>query len=95
MVPVDVMPSVQGAVAGVDLPDIWPDQRQGLRETLKSYTANGAWVEFNEHRKGSLACGMMADIVVMDADIEGTQINDLGKTRAAVTICGGRITFRA
>lgn len=95
VVPVDVMPSVQGAVAGVDLPDIWPDQRQGLRETLKSYTANGAWVEFNEHRKGSLACGMMADIVVMDADIEGTQINDLGKTRAAVTICGGRITFRA
>jgi predicted amidohydrolase YtcJ len=38
---------------------------------------------------------MMADIVVMDADIEGTQLNDLGKTRAAVTICGGRITFRA
>lgn len=95
VVPVDVMPSIQAAVAGVELPDIWPDQRQGLRETLKSYTADNAWVEFNEDRKGQLKPGMMADVVVMDADLEATPPDQLGQTRAAVTICGGRITWEA
>lgn len=95
VVPVDVMPTIQGAVAGVNLPAIWPDNRQSLRETLKSYTADNAWVEFNEHRKGTLARGMMADIVVMDADLEQTAPENLGKTRAAVTICEGRITYQA
>ena len=95
VVPVDVMPSVQAAVAGVPLPEGWPDQGQGLRETLKSYTRDNAWVEFNEARKGCLAPGMMADVVVMDADLEATEPDRLGQTRAAVTICGGRITHRA
>ncbi len=95
VVPVDVMLSVQAAVAGVELPDIWPDQRQGLRETLKSYTCDNAWVEFNEDRKGKLAVGMMADIVVMDHDLEAQPATDLAKARAAVTICGGRITYQA
>lgn len=95
VVPIDVMPTIQGTVAGVELPDIWPDQRQGLRETLKSYTQDNAWVEFNEDRKGQLKPGMLADIVVMDADLEATPPNQLGKTRAAVTICGGRITWEA
>lgn len=95
VVPVDVMPTIQGAVAGVTLPDIWPDQRQTLRETLKSYTQDNAWVEFNENRKGQLAVGMMADIVVMDADIEATDPTELGRTRAAVTICAGHITYQA
>ncbi|WP_299848775.1 amidohydrolase [uncultured Roseovarius sp.] len=95
VVPVDVMLTVQGAVAGVELPDIWPDQRQGLQETLKSYTCDNAWVEFNENRKGKLAAGMMADIVVMDNDLESVPATELAKTRAAVTICGGRITYQA
>ena len=95
VVPVDVMPTIQGAVTGVELPDMWPDQRQGLRETLKSYTTDNAWVEFNEDRKGQLKPGMMADIVVMDADLEATSPDQLGQTRAAVTICGGRITWEA
>ena len=95
VVPVDVMPTIQGAVAGVDLSKAWVDNRQGLRETLRSYTADNAWVEFNEHRKGTLAVGMMADVVVMDADLEATDPTKLGQTCAAVTICGGRITYQS
>lgn len=95
VVPVDVMPTIQAAVAGIDLPPAWVDNRQTLRDTLRSYTADNAWVEFNEARKGTLAAGMMADIVVMDADLEATDPDKLGQTRAAVTICGGRITYRA
>ncbi|MGB3315666.1 MAG: amidohydrolase [Albidovulum sp.] len=95
VVPVDVMPTVKGAVHGADLPPHWPDQRQGLRETLASYTCDNAWVEFNERRKGRLKAGMMADIVVMDRDIEAMPTGDLDKARARVTICGGRVTYDA
>ncbi|WP_425044855.1 amidohydrolase [Primorskyibacter sp. S87] len=95
VVPVDVMPTIQGAVAGVELPDIWPDQRLGLRETLAAYTRDNAWVEFNEHRKGRLRPGMMADIVVMNTDLDSIDPRQLGSARPAVTICGGRITYEA
>lgn len=95
VVPVDVMPTIQGAVAGVELPDIWPDQRIGLRESLAAYTRDNAWVEFNEHRKGRLRAGMMADVVVLDADVENMPPDQIGSAKAAVTICGGRITYEA
>ncbi|MBU2981420.1 amidohydrolase [Lentibacter algarum] len=95
VVPVDVMPTIQGAVAGVELPSVWLDQRLPLREVLAAYTRDNAWVEFNEHRKGRLRVGMMADVVVMDADLDAMPIDQLGSAMPAVTICGGRITFEA
>jgi predicted amidohydrolase YtcJ len=95
VVPVDVMPSVKGAVVRPDLPPEWTDQTSTLRETLESYTATNAWVEFNETRKGKLRAGMMADIVVMDHDLDAMDPNDLDKARAAVTLCGGRTTWEA
>ncbi len=95
VVPVDVMPSVKGAVYRPDLPPEWTDQTSTLRETLESYTALNAWVEFNEHRKGKLVQGMMADVVVMDRDLEAMAPMELDQARAAVTIMGGRITWEA
>ena len=78
-----------------DLPPEWPDQRSTLRDTLDSYTRLNAWVEFNEDRKGRLKPGMMADVVVMDHDLEALDPSELDRARAAVTICGGRITWEA
>jgi len=95
VVPVDVMPSIKGAVWRPDLPPEWPDQRSTLRDTLDSYTRLNAWVEFNEDRKGRLKPGMMADVVVMDHDLEALDPSELDRARAAVTICGGRITWEA
>ena len=94
VVPVDVMPSIKGAVFRAPLPGEYPDQTQTLRESLASYTRDNAWVEFNEHRKGKLAKGMMADVVVMNKDLDALPVENLDTARAAVTICGGRITWQ-
>jgi predicted amidohydrolase YtcJ len=94
VVPVDTMLTVKGAVAGANLPPEWPDQRQSLRETLASYTKDNAWVEFNENKKGRLRAGMMADVVVMDCDLESQPPEMLDQAKAVHTICGGRITFQ-
>ena len=95
VIPVDVMPNVKSAVAPKKLSPPWRDQAQTLHETLESYTAGNAWVEFNENRKGQLKAGMMADIVVMSHDLEAMDPGELDKARAQFTICDGRITWEA
>lgn len=95
VVPVDVMLSIKGAVAGAELPAHWPDQRQTLRDTLASYTRDNAWVEFNEQKKGRLAAGMLADVVVMNQDLESMPVEELDNARAATTLCAGITTYQA
>ncbi len=92
---VEVMPSVKAAVAPIDLGAPWRDQSQSLMDTLRSYTADNAWLEFNESRKGCLKSGMMADIAVMSHDLEALDPERLDTARAALTICNGRITWEA
>ncbi len=95
VVPVDVMPNIQSAVAPLDLGPGWSDQRQGLHDTLAAYTRDNAWVEFNEGQKGVLAPGMMADVAVMDHDLEAMSPDKLGTTKAAMTVCGGSVTYES
>ncbi|WP_116135060.1 amidohydrolase [Tropicimonas sp. IMCC34043] len=95
VIPVDVMETVKSAVAPSPMPAPWRDQRQSLMDTLRSYTADNAWVEFNESRKGRLCPGMMADIAVMSHDLEALAPEDLTTASAQMTICGGTVTWEA
>ncbi|MEM7545738.1 MAG: amidohydrolase [Pseudomonadota bacterium] len=92
VVPVDVMPSIRAAVAPLSFGPAWEGRAQTLRDTFWAMTAGAAWVEFNEHRKGQLRAGMMADVVIMSHDLEALHPEELTEAHAAVTICGGRIT---
>ena len=68
---------------------------QSLLETLAGYTADGAWTEFMEDRKGRIAHGMLADIVVLSDDIEAVDRQAIDKLKPIVTICDGRVTYEA
>ncbi|MDF2233725.1 amidohydrolase [Albimonas sp. CAU 1670] len=95
VMPVDVTTNLKAAVAPMDLGSPWADNTQTLMETLESYTAGNAWIEFNEARKGRLAPGMMADVAVMSHDLEALPPSEIDRARAALTICGGRVTWEA
>ena len=71
------------------------DQRLSLLETLAAYTRTGAWVEFMEDRKGVLKPGYLADIVILDGDVEATPYEGLAAIRPLATICDGRFTYEA
>ena len=71
------------------------DERLSLHETLAAYTKNGAWVEFMEDRKGMLKPGYLADIVVLSADVEATDLARLATVRPVTTMCDGRVTYQA
>lgn len=90
---VEVMTNVKAAIAPMDLGPEWPVQTQTLMETLASYTRDNAWAEFNEDRKGRIAPGLMADVVVMSHDLTKLTPDQITDAAAQTTICAGKVTF--
>ena len=72
----------------------YPGERLALTTAIDAYTSGAAWASFDEQRKGSLAAGMLADLVVLSEDIFEAPASRLASTRVDVTIFDGRIVFR-
>jgi predicted amidohydrolase YtcJ len=71
-----------------------PEERLTMDDCIRAYTVGSAYAEFEEQRKGTLAPGMLADIVVFPADITRMPSKDLLHTQADMTIVGGRIVYQ-
>jgi predicted amidohydrolase YtcJ len=91
--PLDPLLGMQSAMTQVPLEPGCPPQRQGLMDTLAAFTVDGAYTEFAEAKKGRLKAGLLADVVVLDGDIETTPAAELATIKPSVTICDGRVTF--
>lgn len=73
----------------------WPaGERLSLEQALDAYTRGAAWASFDEHRKGSLARDMLADIVILTKDIFSLAPGRLAETDVAVTIFDGKIVYQ-
>lgn len=88
---VNVMRGIQAALTREPYPGC-QDERLGLMQVLRAYTADGARAAHMEELTGVLRAGMAADLVLIDGDIEAIQPDRLGKTGIALTIAGGRVT---
>ncbi len=84
---------MQAAMTAKPLRRDCTSQAQSLMDTLHGFTAAGAYMEFMEDRKGTLKDGYLADVVVLDADMERTPPEAIASVRPVTTICEGRITF--
>lgn len=72
----------------------FPEQRLSLEESLKAYTYGSSFGAFEEHMKGSIEEGKLADFVILDADIFETQPAEWLKTRVNYTLVGGKIVYQ-
>ncbi len=70
-----------------------PEEKVSVEEAVRAYTVNGAWVEFAEGTKGTIAPGKLADLVVLDRDIFTIPPEEIGRAKARWTILGGRIIY--
>ncbi|OYX44864.1 MAG: hydrolase [Rhodobacterales bacterium 32-67-9] len=70
------------------------DERVDLMRTLHAYTAGGAWAAHRDHLTGTVRPGLAADLVVLSGDIEATPAGEVAAMSVALTICGGRVTYR-
>jgi predicted amidohydrolase YtcJ len=93
--PLNPFLGMQSAMTQVPLAPDCPPQRQGLMDTIAAFTSDGAYTEFAETKKGRLRQGLLADVVVLDSDIEATPAAEISTIKPVVTICDGRITFEA
>jgi predicted amidohydrolase YtcJ len=67
-----------------------------LRDAIDAYTTHAAYASYDELRKGTLARGMLADIIILSNDIfdadAGTDA--LRETAVTVTIFDGKIVYQ-
>ena len=92
---VNPMRGVKAAVTRQAWKDGQPSHASTLQEALYGYTAGGAYAGFDEGRLGQLIPGYLADIVVMDSDLQATPADELDQARVALTLCSGEITWEA
>lgn len=71
-----------------------PVQVQSLHNTLEGYTRDGAFAEFQEQQKGMLRVGMLADVVILDANLFATPDEAVKTVTPLLTICDGRVVWR-
>ena len=76
-------------------PNGWfPEQKITVEEALRAYTWGSAYGGSQEHDRGTLARGFLADCVVLSRDILDPKERDrIGETRVLMTIVGGKIVY--
>lgn len=64
-----------------------------LRAALDAYTSGAAYASFDDQRKGRLAPGMLADIVILSTDIFATPPERMQDVKVNVTIFDGAVAY--
>ena len=76
-------------------PDGWlPDQAISLDSAIENMTTAGAYASFDETRKGRLAPGMLADIVILSKDVFAQSPSRFLDAAVDVTVLDGRVVYR-
>ncbi len=70
-----------------------PEQRLPLRTVVDAWTAGPAWSSFEETRKGRLAPGLLADLVVLSKDIFKEPVDKVKDFEVVTTVMGGRVVY--
>jgi predicted amidohydrolase YtcJ len=77
-------------------PNGWvPEEKITLEEALRAYTVGSAVAEFQEHLKGTLTPGKLADFVLLDRDIFRTDPAELDRANVWLTVVDGKIVWES
>jgi predicted amidohydrolase YtcJ len=72
-----------------------PEQRITREQAIRFYTANNAYLLFQEKTTGSLEPGKFADFAVLDRDILTCPVEEIVSTRVLQTYVGGKLVHGA
>jgi predicted amidohydrolase YtcJ len=73
----------------------FPEQKLTIQESIAAYTMGSAYAEFQEHEKGSIEPGKLADMVLLSDDILAIRPERLREVRVLKTWVGGAEVFDA
>ena len=69
-------------------------QRQQLAALIDGYTRDAAYAEFQEDKKGMVRPGMLADLVLLNADLFATTEAEIAQVKPLLTMVDGGAVFR-
>lgn len=72
-----------------------PEQKISVEETLRAYTYGSAYAEGTEKTKGTIAPGMLADMVMLSDDIFRIDPVKIENVTVRLTIMDGRLVYEA
>jgi predicted amidohydrolase YtcJ len=84
----------QDIVSGQPQGGWFPEQRLTMAEAIQLYTLNAAYAEFQEHHKGTITAGKLADVIVLSKDLLSIPDEDILTTKVDLTIFDGRVVYR-
>lgn len=64
-----------------------------VEEAIYAYTENGAYMSFEENKKGKIEVGQYADLIVIDKDIYDINPLEIKNIKVECTIVGGKIVY--
>ncbi len=96
--PLDPLQGIYAAVTRCPLGDIpptaWvPEQKISVAEAVQAYTLGSAYASQDEHIKGSLEPGKLADIAVLSDDIFEIDPLQIRETKVDMTIFDGKVIY--
>lgn len=71
-----------------------PGQAVDVMNAVRAYTYNGAYASFEEHLKGSIEEGKLADLVVLDRSLLQTNKEDMKHISVEMTMLDGDILYQ-
>jgi predicted amidohydrolase YtcJ len=95
-VPISLWPCIWQAVERVDRETgvvIAPDQRISREEALECATTHGAWLCLDEHERGTIESGKLADMIVLADDPLTVAPEQLAAIAPEITIVNGKIVW--
>lgn len=66
-----------------------PDERITVAQAVRAYTAGSAYAAHQEHEKGCITTGMLADFAVLSQDLFTIAAEEIAATTVTATVVGG------
>lgn len=93
--PIEELDPLAGISAGVlrsldERPAWHPEQALTVEQALQATCVTPAWLSYDEHRRGKLVPGQLADLVVLDRDPLAIEPDGLADLEVVATMLGGR-----
>ncbi len=96
--PITPFPGLYAAVTRMNeagTKSFYPEQRITIWQAIYAYTQGSAYAEFMEQKKGQLAKGFLADLVILDRDITAVAPREILKTKVLRTVMNGKTVYAA
>ncbi len=70
-----------------------PQEALTAEQALEAYTLSSAYASFDDHHKGSITAGKLADLAVLDRDFTTVDPESIEETKVLATMVGGQFEF--